>query len=252
MRFALLIWQELADDGSLPASDNVVIEKYLADMRADGLTVDLVWFHVAPSAQWTDGEPHDAAIKGRGPRPPSFDAVELYRRVELTGILSVSGADEETALLWASRFPFIVSVEVRRVQEGDEATQLSTTALNEIARGYWMDRNGIAAARVDRILQDRHDVAPALLRALAMAAPAEQLPMIGVGPLETMSMDAEHSGVEDRTLELLLAAEIPAGMLVEILSGPWPHYLVRWRVADRLRGVLSDSQYAQVIARLER
>jgi hypothetical protein len=75
--------------------------------------------------------------------------------------------------------------------------------------------------------------------------------MIGVGPLESLSISAGHLGAEDRTLDLLLDAGIPAAELVEILSGPWPEYLEAWNASGRLKGVLSDSQLAQIRARTD-
>lgn len=127
MLFALLIWHEFVDAGN-PASrdDQDALDSYLAALRAEVVSADLVWFAMAPTAQWTDGEPHDAVVKGRGPRPPSFDPTELYSSIELSGILTVDCADEQTALLWASRFPFIASIEVRRISSGDEADALAS------------------------------------------------------------------------------------------------------------------------------
>lgn len=92
---------------------------------------------------------------------------------------------------------------------------------------------------------------PGLLKALADTAPPGELHMIGVGPLESLSISARHLGAEDRTLDLLLEAGIPAAAMVEILSGPWPEYLEEWNASERLKGVLSDSQLAQIRARTD-
>lgn len=251
MRFALLIWQELVDAGT-PSSleDQEALDAYLAALRAEVVSADLVWFAMAPSAQWTDGEPYDAAIKGRGPRQPSLDPTHLYSSVELSGILTVDCADEQTALSWASRFPFIVSIEVRRVSSAAEDDALSSPpAMREVARGYWANPTGVASRRVDDIIWNRHDLVPRLLRALADTAPPGQLPMIGVGPLESLSIHARAQGLENHALDLLIAAGLPPAALVEILSGPWPHYLEDWNASERLKGVLSASQLAELRAR---
>jgi hypothetical protein len=251
MRFALLIWHELVDAGSPPThEDQDALDSYLAALRAEVASAELVWFAMAPTAQWTDGEPHDAVVRGRGPRQPSFDPTDLYSSIELSGILTVDCADEQAALLWASRFPFIASIEVRRISPGAEGDALlSPSVMREVARGYWANPIGLASRRVDDIIANRHDLVPGLLKALADTAPPGELHMIGVGPLESLSMSARHNGVEDRTLDLLIEADIPAAALVEILSGPWPEYLEGWNASERLKGVLSDSQLAEIRAR---
>lgn len=250
MRFALLIWAEFADAGGSPSqAGSDALDGYLSAMRAQGVQADLVWFALAPTARWTGGEPYDALVKGRGPRPPLFDPIDVYREIELAGILTVDCSDEETALSWASRFPFIVSIEVRRVSDGDDSTALAApTAMLEVARGYWAAPTGIASQRVDDIIWNRHDLVPALLRALAETAPEGQLHMIGVGPLESLSIHFEGRG-EDLTLDLLIAAEIPTDALMEILSGPWPQYLEKWNASERLKGILSEEQLAELRAR---
>jgi hypothetical protein len=251
MQFALLIWEQQVSAGNPRSQDGQeALDAYLAALRAEVVSADLVWFAIAPTAQWTDGEPYDATIKGRGPRQPSFDPTHLYSSTELSGILSIDCVDEQTALLWASRFPFIVSIEVRRIDRGAESDALaSPSAMREVARGYWANPTGLASQRVDDIIWNRHDVVPRLLRALADTAPPGELHMIGVGPLETLSMHARQQGLEDRTLDLLIQAEIPADALVEVLAGPWHHYLEDWNAGERLKGVLSDSQLAEIKAR---
>lgn len=250
-RFALLIWEVMADAGSpTPQASSDALSGYLAAMRSEGLKVELTWFAIAPTAQWTVGEPYDAVVKGLGPRPPLLDPTVLYNEAELSGFLTLEGTDEQTALLWASRYPFIASIEVRRIDEGGVPDPLeSSVTMREVARGRWANPVGIAADRVQDIIWNRHELVPSLLRALAETAPTGQLHMIGVGELEDLSMAASHRGIEDPTIDLLIAADIPPDALLEILSGPWPDYLERWRAAERLRGILSDAQCAELEAR---
>jgi hypothetical protein len=253
MRFALLIWQDLVDAGGhLSQKSNEVLDAYLSALRDEVVSADLVRFSMAPAAEWTYGEPYDGIVKGHGPRTPDVDPTVLYRSIELSAILTVECDNQQTALLWASRFPFIVSVEVRPIPtngDGDGDALASASAMRQVARGYWADPTEIASQRVDDIIWHRHDLVPSLLRALADAAPAGKLHMIGVGPLESLSIDARDQGMPDPTLDLLIAAEIPGEMLVEILSGPWPEYLTEWNAIERLAGILSESQLRQLKAR---
>jgi hypothetical protein len=144
-------------------------------------------------------------------------------------------------------------IEVRPINAGIDAddTQAltSSAAMREVALGYWADADSLEWQRADDVLSYRHDLVPALIRALALTATPAQMNLIGVGPLESLSIDAKTRGLPDPTIDLLIAAKLPADTLVHILMGPWPHLLEEWSIAERLQGILSDEQLAFLVAR---
>lgn len=250
MRFALLLWNKYVDDGTaLSSHDVTALTAYLARLRAEGIRASLEWFSMAPASRWT----HGAATPGGVIAPPGFDPTGWYRRAELTGVVTVECDDSDAALLCASWFPLQIPIEVRPIVEGlerdDSRALMSASTMREVALGYWGGTDNLDWYRADDIIMGRPDLVPSLLRALAETATPAQLSLIGVGPLESLSIQAEHAGQPDPTIDLLLAAGLSSETMARILMGPWPHYLEKWDIAERLKDILSEQQMTWLLTR---
>lgn len=254
MRFALLLWNDYVDAGSvLPPRDVEALGAYLERLRGEGVSATLDWYSMAPTSRWTRGRVQSGGDTAAGIPAPGFDPTAWYGKAELAGVLTIECDDAETALLCASWFPLPMPIEVRPITAGldadDTQALASSEAMREVALGYWAGADSLGRQRADDILSHRHDLVPALIRALAITAPPSQLPLIGVGPLESLSMDAATRGLPDPTIDLLIAADLPTDALVSILMGPRPHYLAEWNIAERLKGILSAEQLAALVSR---
>ncbi len=254
MKFALLLWNEYVDAGSaLPPGDVEALSAYLERLRGEGVSATLDWYAMAPTSRWTRGLVKSGGNTRAGIPAPGFDPTAWYGKAELAGVLTIECDDAETALLCASWFPLPMPIEVRPITAGPNAddTQALTSseAMREVALGYWAGADSLGWQRADDILSHRHDLVPALIRALALTAAPSQLPLIGVGPLESLSIDAATRGLPDPTIDLLIAADLPTDALLKILMGTRPHYLEKWNIAERLKGVLSEEQLAVLVSR---
>lgn len=106
----------------------------------------------------------------------------------------------------------------------------------------------------EMILNDSTELSR-LLQALVRTAPEGAISYVGVAILEDLTDQADFAGRPDRAIDALLAAELNAAEMFEVLSGPYPNYLARWRVQDRLADVFTSNHLAALFdwhARLNR
>ena len=96
----------------------------------------------------------------------------------------------------------------------------------ELAAAWWL-RDFEAADEVDRITREQQEQLPSLIRSLAKGAPDGALSYVGVTVLEDVSDLAHDEGRDDPSIDVLLAADLLPSETLEILSGPYPHYLDR-------------------------
>lgn len=250
MRFALFLWNEFVDDGTaLPPHDVAALTAYLARLQSEGIPASIEWFSMAPASRWTRGAPNPGGIVAA----PGFDPTGWYREAELAGVVTIECEDSDAALLCASWFPLPIPIEVRPIVDGierdDSQALMSASTMREVALGYWGGTDNLDWYRADDIVMGRPDLVPSLLRALAETASPAQLSLIGVGPLESLSIQAEHAGRPDPTIDLLLAAGLSSETMARILMGPWPHYLEKWDIAERLKDILSEQQITWLLTR---
>jgi len=111
-----------------------------------------------------------------------------------------------------------------------------------LAAAWWL-RNLNAADEVDRITREQQDQLPSLIRSLASGAPVGALSYIGITILEDLSDFAHDEGHDDPSIDVLIAADLPPAQTLEILSGPYRHYLDRWGVRERLATTFSSAQF---------
>ena len=113
-----------------------------------------------------------------------------------------------------------------------------------IAEGWWTsDGSDDVFGEVEDILDNEPAKVPALLRAMVDTAPEGQLHRIGTGPIESLEMGIEFGWrKKPATMELLLAANLTAPELLEVLRGAWPSYIVEMDVARWLGGILTHEQ----------
>jgi len=112
----------------------------------------------------------------------------------------------------------------------------------ELAAAWWR-RDVDAADEVDRLTTEDRQNLPTLIRALATCAPDGALSYIGVTIMEDLAELAEGRGSDDKAMDVLIAADLAPAQTLEILSGPYPQYLAKWRVRDRFAGTFSSAQF---------
>jgi hypothetical protein len=116
-----------------------------------------------------------------------------------------------------------------------------------LASEWWASQGGPstdfdADYRVDALIDSHSDSMPALIKSLANTAPDGALSYIGVSVLEDMAMAAERDHRPDVVVETLFAAKLEDNVTFEILSGPYPEYLERWRVRECFAGIFTQAQ----------
>jgi hypothetical protein len=111
----------------------------------------------------------------------------------------------------------------------------------ELAAAWWL-RDVDAFDEVDRITSEQQEKLPSLIRALAACAPGGGLSYIGVTIMEDLADLAEENLSEDPAMEILIAADLPSAQSLEILSGPYPHYLAKWRIREHFASIFSATQ----------
>jgi hypothetical protein len=112
----------------------------------------------------------------------------------------------------------------------------------ELAIAWWL-RDLDATDEVDRLAREQPQQLPSLIQALAAGAPEGALSYIGVTILEDLSELAGRDERDDPSIDVLAAADLTPADTLEILSGPYPHYLDRWRVRERFATTFSASQF---------
>ena len=127
---------------------------------------------------------------------------------------------------------------------------MRTRKLRTIARRWWRAEGGdYDWDRVDRILAERHDLVPRLLRALVEAAPEGRLSYLGPAIIETLEdlVDLGPRRGLSHTVQLLLAANLRKDQLIEVLSGAYSSYLVAMNIGDALSEVASSEDLAWLL-----
>lgn len=109
-----------------------------------------------------------------------------------------------------------------------------------LARRWWL-HDLDAWDEVEEIL-DAAEAVPALIRSLATTAPPGALSYIGVAVLESIAMQADFDGRPDTAIDDLLAADLDAPTVFEILAGPYPDFLERWQVRRRFADRFTAAQ----------
>ncbi|SIO21796.1 hypothetical protein [Agromyces cerinus] len=108
---------------------------------------------------------------------------------------------------------------------------MRTRKLRTIARRWWRSDGGDRDwDRVQFILEQRHDLVPGLINALAFTAPEGELSQLGPSIIEQLELLRVHSlrrSRPPRTMQLLREARLTQEQQDEILSGAYPEYLER-------------------------
>ena len=111
----------------------------------------------------------------------------------------------------------------------------------DLAANCWRP-GGEGWEEVDRLEREEPETVPAIIRALVASAPDGALSYIGVQILEDLAELAEEEGRVDTALDVLIAAQLTPADSFEILAGPYPHYLERWRVRERFAATFTSAQ----------
>jgi hypothetical protein len=112
----------------------------------------------------------------------------------------------------------------------------------DLAAAWWL-RGFDAADEVDRITREQQDQLPSLIRSLASGAPDGALSYVGISILEDVSDLVHDEGRDDPSMDVLIAAGLPPAEMLEILSGPYRHYVDRWGIRERLATTFSPAQF---------
>lgn len=112
----------------------------------------------------------------------------------------------------------------------------------ELAAAWWR-QDFDAADEVDRITREQQEKLPSVIRSLVAGAPDGALSYIGVTILEDVSDFAREEERDDPSIDVLTAADLPPAEMLEVLSGPYRHYLDRWGVRERLATTFSPAQF---------
>jgi len=129
---------------------------------------------------------------------------------------------------------------------------LHDRSLVQLASDWWTIQSGDhsvhddfidgADDEVNQLIDDGSEEVPALIGALASIAPDGALSYIGVAILEDLAMAADFNGRVDTTIDMLVLAGLDRPIAYEILAGPYPDFLERWRVRDRFGEVFTAVQ----------
>lgn len=129
---------------------------------------------------------------------------------------------------------------------------------DDLARTYWDWSNTFEESKWDtddrdpymaiwELLGSPDQTLSALLRALALAAPPEQLHELGTGWVEDLEHRFEQSGAVGKSVTILLGANLDPEMVFRILSGIWPDWLETMGAPELLADRLTPSQIAWLI-----
>ncbi len=127
---------------------------------------------------------------------------------------------------------------------GQYAPDVPSDEILRIAHGWWTsDGSDDVYGEVEHIIDKEPAKVPDLLRAMVDTAPEGRLHRIGTGPIERLEMGIEFGWrKKPATMELLLAANLTASELFEVLRGAWPSSIVEMDVARWLDGILTHEQ----------